>query len=220
MPNARYIALSLLLAASSFVGQHALADEPRVLGEAKLLAKGDIYLLHLFPRPEPAPMAKEDLAELFNPTAQLTKYFGVPIANWLLTHTSLETGKVRYLFISGIHTASGIPMGHTLEHFREWRLLGVSVVDGRIFVLTWRSGQVTIGKGPVRPLIGNGEYFLTVFSAADGTRLASTTLKSDRSSNEPPTQTHKPTHLKIDGDQVTAFGQTLRLVDGKQFRTE
>ena len=220
MPNIRCIVLPLCLAIGSVACQRGSTAEPRVLGEAKLIAKSDKYFLHLFPKPEPDPMEKEDLAELFDPSAKLKKHFGVPIENWLLTHTALKTGKVRYLFISGHHTVSGIPMGHTLQHFREWRLLGVSATDDRIFLLTWRSAQLTIGEGPAHPVVGKGEYFLTAFSTADGTKLASTMLQGDRLANEPPPQTHKPTHLQFEGDRITVFGQTLRLVDGKRFHTD
>ena len=200
----------LFVASCLFLSRPVFADDVVKPVIARLVAKGEGYLVHVLPRqyasPTPPPIR-----------FGLKKHFGVPIHNAALTHTSTKTGKMQYLFVSGRHTASGIPMGITVMHHLEWRLLGVSVSSNRIYLATWRSVKMTTGGTPVIPKNGKGTYEVSVFNASDGTKLASHSLPIAEMPQAPPPESCDQGQLSVKGDEIWILNQKLKF-DGKQLR--
>jgi hypothetical protein len=194
----------LLLSGELHLSRAMLADEKVARVEAKLVAKGDDYLVHVLPRQQPEGIPWG-----------LRKQFGVPIHNAAVTHTSLATGEMQYLFISGIHTAHGAPMGLITTYQMEWRLLGMAVHNNRLLLLTWRSGVLSSTDGFDGGITGKGQYDLTMFDVRDGAKLSSITIHSDQPPNAPPAESYDAGPLVIEGNRITVFERILHIDDDK-----
>jgi hypothetical protein len=198
-----------LIAVSCIVLPHpVLADDAAKPVEAKLVAKGDGYLVHVLPG-RPAPVFPFGLP----------KRFGVLNQNAAVIHTSTKTGKMQCLFASGHSSALGPPMGIDRIYHVKWRLLGTSVSDDHLFLLTWHADAAVMRTG--RPLppprFGKGQYSLSVFNASDGNKLTSIKHSGDHLPESPPPETNDSGPLQVEGDKVTVFKQVFQF-DGKQLR--
>jgi hypothetical protein len=198
----------LLVANCSFHTRSAFADDVVKPVEAELVAKGDGYLVHVMPGQAASAFA-----------FGLPKRFGVLNQNAAVIHTSTKTGKMQCLFASGHSSALGPPMGIDRIYHVKWRLLGTSVSDDHLFLLTWHADAAVMRTG--RPLppprFGKGQYSLSVFNASDGNKLTSIKHSGDHLPESPPPETNDSGPLQVEGDKVTVFKQVFQF-DGKQLR--
>lgn len=202
------IAFALLLAACfTLVSRPAFADDVAKPVEAKLVGKGEGYLVHVMPG-RPAPVF----------AFGLPKRFGVLNQSTAVIHTSIKTGKMQCLFASGDSSAPGLPMGIDRIYLAKWRLLGASVSDDHLFLLTWHANAaLMVGNQLPPPRFSKGQYDVSVFNASNGDKLSSIKLSGDHLPKSPPPETNDSGPLKIEGDKITVFKQVLQF-DGKQLR--
>ena len=198
----------LLVASCLFLSRPVFADDVVKPVEAKLIAKGDGYLVHVLP-------GRAAPAFAFG----LPKRFGVLNQSTAVIHTSIKTGKMQCLFASGRDSARSLPMGIGLIYHVRWRLSGASVSGDHLFLLTWHENATVMLTGhPLPPpRFGKGQFDITVFNVSDGTKLTSIKLTGDSLPESPPSILYGDGPLKIEGDKITVFKQVLQF-DGKQLR--
>jgi hypothetical protein len=198
----------LLVTNCSFHARSAFADDVVKPVEAELVAKGDGYLVHVMPGQAASAFA-----------FGLPKRFGVLNQSTAVIHTSTKTGKMQCLFASGSSSAPGPPMGIDRIYHVTWRLLGASVSDHHLFLLTWHANAAVMVTGHplLPPRFGKGQYDLTAFRVSDGKKLNSIKLTGDRLPQSPPLKTSDNGLLQIEGDKITVFEQVLQF-DGKHLR--
>ena len=178
----------LLVESCLFLSRSVFADDAVKPVEAKLIAKGDGYLVHI----------------------------GVLNQSTAVIHTLTQTGKMQCLFASGNRFTPGPPVDGSYP--AKSRLLGIVVSRGRIHLLTSHipSGVMRrdiLGRSQLPRPFPNGQCTLSAFSVSDGKELTSVKLKgyhplsADVFDNGP---------LKVEGDKITVFKQSFRF-DGKQF---
>ena len=170
--------------------------------EAKLVAKGDGYLVHVLPQRSAPPF---DFG--------MPKRFGLLNPNTTLVHTSTETGKMRCLFISGHESARSLPMGIDRIHHVSWRLAGTSASGDHLFVLTWHAkATVLLTGGPQRaPKFNTGQWDVSVFRLRDGNKVTSIKLTGDSLPKSTGSEVYGEGPLKIKDDKITVFKQVLQL---------
>ena len=197
-----------LVASGLFLSQPAFADDAAKPVEAKLIAKGDGYLVHVMPGRPALAFA-----------GGLPKRFGVLNQSTAVIHTSTKTGKMQCLFASGDSSAAGPPMGITRIYHVKWRLLGTSVSDDHLFLLTWHANAAVMVTGhPLPPpRFGKGQYDLSVFDASNGNKMSSVKLTGDSLPESPAPDSYNQGSLQIKGDKITVFKQVFQF-DGKQLR--
>lgn len=205
MPNRQLKRITLLIFAICM--SPAFADEEGEAVKAKLIAKGDGYLVHVLPT---------QLMAGFG--FGLPERCGVLNSNGIVMHTTIKTGQMKCLFISGHESARGLPMGIDRMHHATSRLLGIIASNDRIYLLTWQARSVVMitGREVQRPSFGQGRYNLSVFDAGNGNKLASTKIVGALPESPPPEAFDKG-ELRVVGEKITVFEQVLQF-DGKQLR--
>ncbi len=162
---------------------------------AVLIAKGQNFTIHRF---EGSPLLKF-------PDIEYPRLMHVIDPGITIVHTSLDTGEMKWLYVSGTFAVRYARKGI----YYSWRLIDLAQDDDRLYVLDWASGSM---RHPDQPLAGDDpSYGLRVFWKSDGALIYKTLFQSGK--NLPvavPKENVNSGLLKLSGDGVECFGEAFR----------